>query len=132
MFSAERVVIPECWEDDVLPDVLDSEGPDALRTSETTDEVAPDPIDGAVAAGQSAPPPPEDMGGVDTPPDEAPQRILRIKKKQKPGFVPPASASAAPTDGDLMKTVRRRSWTSAPRMHGTAAAPETHVDSPAR
>ena len=26
------------------------EGPDALRTSEKTDKVAPDPIDGAVAA----------------------------------------------------------------------------------
>ena len=58
--SAERV-IPERWEDDALPDVLDSGGPDTLRTSETTDEVAPDPIVGAVAAGQSAPPPPEDM-----------------------------------------------------------------------
>ena len=70
------------------------EGPDALRTSEKTDKVAPDPIDGAVAAGRSDAAPPDDMR-VDEPP-AAPQRILRIKKKQKPGFVPPASASAAP------------------------------------
>ena len=58
--SAERA-IPDSWEDDALPDVPDIGSPDALRTSETTDEVAPDPTDGAVAAGQSAPPPPEDM-----------------------------------------------------------------------
>ena len=96
LLSTERV-IPECWEDDVLPDALENEGPDTLRTSETTNEVAPDPIDGAVAAGQSGAAPPDDMG-VDNPP-EAPQRLLRIKKKQKPGFVPPASASAAPADG---------------------------------
>ena len=60
-------------------------------------EVAPDPTDGAVAAGQSAPPPPEDMG-VDAPP-AAPPRLLRIKKKQKSDFVPPAGTTAA-TDSD--------------------------------
>ena len=94
--SAERA-IPESWEDDeVLPEAPDIGRPDTLRASasEATDEVAPDLADGAVAAGQSAPPPPEDMG-VDPPP-AAPQRILRIMKKQKPGFVPPASATAAP------------------------------------
>ena len=37
--------------------------------------------------------------GVDPPP-AAPQRMLRIKKKKKPTFVPPASASAAPADSD--------------------------------
>ena len=94
--SAERAV-PENWEDEVLPGGPDVGGPGTLRASGTTDEVAPDPTDGAVAAGQSAPPPPEDMG-VDTPPAASP-RLLRIKKKQKPGFVPPASATAA-TDSD--------------------------------
>ena len=83
-------IIPESWEDEALAD----EGPDPLRASEETDEVAPDPVDGAVAAGQSGAALPDAMR-VDDPPG-APQHLLRIKKKAKPGFVPPASATAAP------------------------------------
>ena len=63
------------------------------------DEVATDTTDGAVAEGQSALPPPEDMG-VDPPPAEASPRPLRIKKKPKPGFVAPASATAATAGSD--------------------------------
>ena len=92
--SAERVV-PNSWEDEVLPPGAPDVGsPDTLRESETTDEVAPAPTDGAAAAGQSAPPPPEDMGA------DPPKRLLRIKKKPKPGFVPLAGATAATAGSD--------------------------------
>ena len=64
-----------------------------------TDEVATDATDGAVAEGQPAMPPPEDMG-VDPPPAGASPRLLRIKKKLKPGFVAPASATAATAGSD--------------------------------
>ena len=76
--------------------------PDTLRESETTDEVAMEvapaptmaPTDGAAAAGQSAPPPPEDMEA------DPPKRLLRIKKKPKPGFVPLAGATAVTAGSD--------------------------------
>ena len=64
-----------------------------------TDEVATDATDGAVAEGQPALPPPEDMG-ADPPPAGASPRLLRIKKKLKPGFVAPASATAATAGSD--------------------------------
>ena len=81
-------------------------------------EVAPDPTDGAVAAGQSAPPPPEDMG-VDAPP-AAPPRLLRIKKKQKSDFVPPAGTTAA-TDSDARASAppgtKKHAWQHVEHVH---------------
>ena len=94
MPAAERVV-PDSWEEEVLPGAPDVGNPGTPRAS----EVATDTTDGAVAEGQSALPPPEDMG-VDPPPAEASPRLLRIKKKPEPGFVAPASATAATAGSD--------------------------------
>ena len=62
MPAAARVV-PDSWEEEVLPGAPDVGNPGMPRT----DEVATDATDGAVAEGQTAIPPPEDMG-VDSPP----------------------------------------------------------------
>ena len=89
-------VVPDSWEEEVLPGAPDVGSQGMPRT----DEVATDTTDdGAVAKGQPAIPPPEDMG-VDSPPAGASPRLLRIKKKPKPGFVAPASATAATAGSD--------------------------------
>ena len=54
----EDRVVPDCWEDEVLIDTPDAGSPGAP----STDKAAIDGSDGAVAEGQSALPPSEDMG----------------------------------------------------------------------
>ena len=69
--------------------------------------------DGSVAAGQSALPPSEDMGDGH-PPAAAATRLLRIKKKPKPGLLAPAGATEATADSDARPpgatTLRKHVW----------------------
>ena len=80
----------------------------------SADEAAIEGSGGAVAAGQLALPPSEDMEDGQPPAAAAP-RPLRIKKKSKPpGLLAPAGATKATTDSDARPpgatTLRKHVW----------------------